>query len=295
MSAAQRFVLIGHPLGHTLSPVIHQAAYDALGLPHSYQAVACPEEADALRQIERVRSGEVRGLNVTVPYKRLALARADRLDDSAREVGAANVLCRDEAGQLVAYNTDALALADELGKAAQGRGALVIGNGGAALAAVVAARHAGAAPVGVIARRFSADLPAAQWPMADELRAAGAEPMAWVGAAAGTAQLLQLASTVAFVIQATSAGMKGADSGTAVAQAVPWAELPTDAFAYDLVYNPARTAFTEQAARHGLRASTGLGMLVGQAARAFSLWLGLPAPIAAMRSAAQRALFGGNS
>lgn len=292
MNGAVRFVLIGHPLGHTLSPVIHQAAYDALGLPHSYQAIACPSETQALQQIERVRSGAVQGLNITVPYKRLALASADRLDDSARAVGAANVLCRDEAGQLVAHNTDALALADELGNAAPGRSALVIGNGGAALAAVVAARLAGAARVGVIARRFSAELPSDEWPMAEVLRAVGAEPMVWPGAASGATQLLELAGTVAFVIQATSAGMKGADSGSAVAQAVPWSALPGDALAYDLVYNPARTAFTEQATHHGLRASTGLGMLVGQAARAFSLWLALPAPTAAMRHAAERALFG---
>jgi shikimate dehydrogenase len=84
--------------------------------------------------------------------------------------------------------------------------------------------------------------------------------------------------------------MKGADSGDAVVQIIPWNHLAQDVLFYDLVYNPAITPFLRNAAAHQRRWKNGLGMLVGQAARAFSLWLGVPAPIEIMREAAEKAL-----
>jgi shikimate dehydrogenase len=290
VTQGKQFVLIGHPVGHSVSPAIHRAAYGALGLPHTYEAVDCPTAEDAKRQIARVRAGVLAGANITVPHKRVALAEATQLDESARKVGAANVLLCNTEGQLVAHNTDALALTDELGTAAPGRSALVIGNGGAALAAVVACQAAGAQRVFVVARRFIANVPCERWPMAAELQARGASLLPWPS---GSAQpLREMAASCVFVVQATSAGMQGADSGEAIAQVVPWDALPRDTLVYDLVYNPARTPIIERALQLGLPAKNGLGMLVGQAAHAFTLWLGRPAPVSAMREAAEAALFG---
>src|SRR6478752_4341613 len=111
---SERFVLIGHPVGHSLSPVIHGAAYAALGRSATYDLIDAPDD-DAVRAVvEEVRAGRIRGANVTVPWKRVALASADRVDESARAVGAANVLARADDGAVVAYNTDALGLAEEL-------------------------------------------------------------------------------------------------------------------------------------------------------------------------------------
>jgi shikimate 5-dehydrogenase len=123
--------------------------------------------------------------------------------------------------------------------------------------------------------------------MALQLRALGAELLSW-----DSATLLPAAQSAAFVVQATSAGMKGADVGDELSRVLPWSALPSDALLYDLVYNPAETPFLNRARALGLRGSNGLGMLVGQAARAFSLWLGVTAPLAAMRLAAERALYG---
>jgi shikimate dehydrogenase len=92
------------------------------------------------------------------------------------------------------------------------------------------------------------------------------------------------------IVQATSAGMHGADSGRAVADVIPWAKLPAGALAYDLVYNPPDTEFVRAARAHGLVASHGLGMLIGQAALAIEIWLGTAPPLEPLREAAEAAL-----
>jgi shikimate dehydrogenase len=174
-------------------------------------------------------------------------------------VGAANTLVRREDGRIVAHNTDAPALVEELRALAgpddlRGKRALVLGSGGAARAARVALEALGAS-VAVRARSESNLAPCAD----DE------------------------ASTFA-VVQATSAGMTGADPGDAVAAAVAWDALPAAAIALDVVYAPPETPFLRAARARGVRCSNGLGMLARQGAIAFELWLGVPAPLDVMRA-----------
>jgi shikimate dehydrogenase len=241
------------------------------------------------RAADAVRTGEIAGANVTVPWKQVALGLADRADASASDVGAANVLVRDAAGAIVAHNTDVPALAFELRELVGSPGvALVLGAGGAALAAVAAARRLGA-DVRVTARRFDANVDADTWPNAAALRRLGATLLAWPAA---TGQVLDAAAGAKLVLQATTAGMSGAAAGDAVADVVPWSRLAPGAVAYDLVYNPSATPFLERARVANVTARGGLGMLVGQAALAFELWLGRTAPRAAMQRAAETALAG---
>jgi shikimate dehydrogenase len=287
-----RFVLIGHPVGHSISPAIHGAAYEALRLDCSYEAVDCPDADSVREQVERIRSREVIGANVTVPHKRLALALADRLDDSAKVPQAANVLLRAPDGAVEAHNTDTVALADELAAARGAEVAIIIGSGGASLAAIVACRALGVEEVFVVARKFVAGEPVESWPFAADFSASGARLLAWPTTAESREIFDAVTSRARLFIQATSAGMKGADPGHAVAELVPWTRVSRNAFAYDVVYNPAITPFMLAARAQGIAASNGLGMLVGQAARAFTLWLGIPAPLAAMQKAAERALYG---
>jgi shikimate dehydrogenase len=283
-----RFVLFGHPVAHSLSPVIHQAAYAALGLPHRYELRDVPDLAALDAACAELRRGSLAGANVTIPWKREALARADRADASAAAVGAANVLVRAPNGELVAHNTDVPALAAEIGELAPAPASgLVLGSGGAALAAVAALFRLGARTVGVSARRFEAAADRSAWPLAAELTRLGARLLAWPGAAP---ELAHFAAETNVVVQATSAGMHGAAPGAGVARVVPWSSLPPGAAAYDLVYNPADTEFLREARAHGAVARGGLGMLVGQAALAFELWLGLAPPREAMRRAAEAEL-----
>lgn len=292
--AALGFALLGHPLGHSLSPAIHQAAYAELGLPHRYELCDVPDEAAVKAALARLRDGGVAGLNVTVPWKRLALRLAEHSDRLAAGVGAANVLVRGADGTLTAYNTDVLALAEELARfAPELRVASVIGNGGAALAAVAALRKQGVSRCLVTARGFDGQQAAESWPHAEQFRRLGAETLAWPARADAPASAWQdCIRESQVVLQATSAGMRGVDSGEALAALVPWSAAAPGTLAYDVVYNPSDTPFLRQARAHGLLAVGGLGMLVGQAAHAFELWLGQRAPREAMRVAAERALAG---
>jgi shikimate dehydrogenase len=286
---SRRFALIGHPVAHSLSPAIHGAAYRELGLPYRYELIDAASELELSAAVAEVRAGRIAGANVTVPWKTNALVLADRADASAASVGAANTLVRAEDGAVVAHNTDVPGLAGELETlvAAPGR-VLVLGAGGAALGAVAAARRLGASRIGVTARRFTIDVAARAWPGADALLRLGAELLPWPLSSAH--EVAEFASQTALVLQATSAGMHGAAPGREVAAAVPWKFLPREAAAYDLVYNPPDTEFLRAAREAGLKASGGLGMLVGQAAYAFELFCGMKAPRAAMEEAARAAL-----
>ena len=263
---ALRFALIGDPVAHSKSPRMQAAAFRALGLPHTYEAIRVAD-GDLGRIVTALRAGDFAGLNVTVPHKERVLALVDAVDAGARAAGAANTLVRTAQGRVTAYNTDAPALADEIGDLLSGirpggHRALVLGAGGAARAARTAlAEHLGFRDVVVRARR---------------LREAGMQ--AWTPSPESEA-------TTLVVVQATSAGMAGADPGDAVASVVAWDALPGDAVAIDVVYAPPVTPFLQIAGERGLRCTNGLGMLARQGALALQLWLQREAPLDAMRAA----------
>jgi shikimate dehydrogenase len=269
-----KFALLGHPVAHSLSPVIHQAAYRELAEPHSYELIDAATEADVARAIAELQSGALAGLNVTIPWKRQAFAAADRCSALAERLGVANVLAR-EAGQIVAYNTDALALEVEFRRLATGKRALVLGSGGAAPAVVAACQAAGIAEVVVTARRFVPGTPSAGWPGSAEFVRLGATLLPWPETTPkARADFDEMARGSGLVVQCTSAGMHGADSGETIARLVPWPLLGAEALAYDLIYAPLETPFLRVAREAGKRTAHGLDMLVGQAQLAIEIWLG---------------------
>ncbi|HEX3774137.1 MAG TPA: shikimate dehydrogenase [Polyangiaceae bacterium] len=290
--AKQRFVLIGHPVLHSLSPAIHQAAYDALGLPHRYELVDCPDEAAVERVVAELRAGKIAGANVTIPWKRAALKLADRVAPGAQRVAVANVLARGEGGAIVAHNTDVPALVEEFQRLSSSvRRAVVIGNGGAAPAVVSALQDAGAERIALTARRFDSKEPESNWPHGADFAAQGASLLAWPESdPAAARRFRETLARVDVIVQCTSAGMHGADDGEQLARIVPWEHVPQSALAYDLIYNPATTPFLTHARQAGLEAENGLGMLVAQAALAIKLWLNLTPPRAALEHAALAAL-----
>jgi shikimate dehydrogenase len=278
---SKRFAVVGDPVAHSKSPAMHGAAFRALGLPHTYEAVRFT--ADELPQaVAMLREGTFDGLNVTVPHKERVLSLADHLDASARVAGAANTLVRDADGRVVAYNTDAPALAAELRRLLGpvplpgGFRALVLGSGGASRAAIAALGvNLGFADVVVRARAFAEN-------GRKEAFAASAPcpvtPQPWCASPGSEARTLA-------IVQATSAGMQGADAGEAVTAVVAWDALPTGAVAIDVVYAPPSTPWLRAARARGLRCDNGLGMLARQGALALELWLGIEAPLEVMRAA----------
>jgi shikimate dehydrogenase len=283
---SRRFAVIGDPIAHSKSPAMHAAAYRALGLPHAYEAIRATE-ADLASIVRKLREGALDGLNVTVPHKRRILDHVDAIDASASAAGAANTLVRAADGRVVAHNTDVPALAREVLALAPERTpsawrasrALVLGTGGAARAAVMAlAENAGVAEIVVRGRRtegFAAEMRALF--DARNVRASLAvEP--WIASP-------DRERDVDCIVQATSAGMHGAEPGEATANAIAWSALPAHAVALEIIYAPPETPFMRAASARGIRAANGFGMLARQGALAFELWLGVPAPYEAMRAA----------
>ena len=286
------FAVVGDPVRHSASPRMHAAAYRLLGLDCVYDAIhATAEELPSV--IARLRSGELSGLNVTLPHKERVLALVDAVDESARAANAANTLVRNAAGQLVAYNTDVTALADELrdlaGKASVAawseRHVLILGTGATARSAVLAlGRDLGVARITVRGRAL----------IDDERRAAlRAELRGRLALAGCSAELAcepwfpseTTERSVGAIVQATSLGMTGWGAGEVTRDVVAWKVVSKSCVALDVVYGASRTAFVVAAKAHGLRTADGRGMLARQGARAFSLWFGRGEVLAVMRAA----------
>lgn len=265
--------VIGDPARHSLSPAIHNAAFEACDLDWVYLAFDVPDGAapDALHAMRTLGLG---GLSVTMPHK---TAVADALDDcseAATRLRAVNCVVPTADG-LRGENTDGdgfvAALAADAGLAPAGLDALVIGGGGAARAVVEALARHGAASVSVHNR--SRD------------RAAAAARLA--GERGHVVDLVELAR-YRLVVNATPVGMGGAGDPDALPCQVD--ELGDHQVLVDLIYEPARTAWLRRAADRGIEGHNGLSMLVHQAAAAFTLWTGLSAPLDAMTEAASVAL-----
>ncbi len=261
--------VLGHPVGHSLSPAMHNAAFREVGLDAVY--VALPVAPEALPEGMRgAHALGFQGLNVTVPHKQRAAEVCHRLDDVARLCGAVNTLRRLTEGW-EGLNTDAPACLDLLQAAGARRGAraLLLGAGGAALAGAWALLTAGA-EVMVAARRADA----AEDLCHRMLSALGGEPVArpveWEDAA-------ELAEGADVVVNATSIGLGGKG------EALPGLRFHAGQIAADFVYGD--TAFMRLAHAGGATLVTGEAILVRQGALAFTLWTGKPAPEAVMAAA----------
>jgi len=288
-----RFAVIGSPIAHSRSPAMHEAAYRALGLPHTYEKIET-SAAELPARVDALRRGDFAGLNVTVPHKQSVLKLVDEIHASARATGAANTLVRTPEGKIRAHNTDTPALADEIARLAgnarilRGAVAIVIGTGGAARAAIVAlASHLQVGRILIRGRSLGETSHAVAYVREIDrmLAAAGGRGVAVGLGADGLHVPDKEDARLVAIIQATSCGMKGAAPGEVVANAVRWDDVPLSAVALDVVYAPHRTPFLDRARERGLVCDNGIGMLARQGALAFELWMGMPAPAAIMRAA----------
>jgi shikimate dehydrogenase len=288
---ALRFAVIGSPIEHSLSPLMHRAAFAALGLKHVYERVETTRE-DLPRRIAELKDGTFAGLNVTVPLKEKVLDLVDEISSSVRAIGAANTLVRGSGGIVVAHNTDAPALRQELEQLGDGAGlgpprsggemeqetfrdrsVLVLGSGGAARAALVALATLGANRIIVRGRNVE-----------NASKLATIIPGITVEVQALEAPARER-EDLAGIVQATTCGMLGGPAGEQVATAVHWESVPSDAIAFDVVYRPRETPFLHAARARGLVCDDGTGMLARQGALAAQLWLGIIPPVDVMRQA----------
>lgn len=258
--------VIGDPVRHSLSPILHNAAFAALGL--DWVSAPFPVAASTGAQaVDAMRTLGLAGLSVTTPHKEAVAQAADEVSDAVAALGAANCLVRSTDGRIRAENTDGDGFLGGLravaGETVQGRTVAVLGAGGAARAIVRACAAAGAAQVLVVNRTAERAEVCAR--LAGPVGAA-AEPAAVAGAD--------------LVVNATTVGM-GPDRGLPCDPAL----LHRDQTVVDIVYNPLETAWLAAARAARIDAFNGLAMLVHQAAAAVTHWTARPAPVEAMTSA----------
>jgi shikimate dehydrogenase len=262
-------VVIGQPIEHSLSPVIHNAAFAQAGLDWHLFALTVPA-GDAARAIAVMRNHHLAGMSVTMPHKDAVVSLVDECSPAAAALDAVNCVSWD-GERLVGDNTDGPGLVDALRIDSDfdpaGHRAVVLGAGGAARAVVRALAAAGVTEVVVVNRTT-----------------ARAEVAAALGGAAGRVGSPADIPGADLVVNATSVGMGG--SGLPCDPAL----LHAGQLVVDLVYQPVHTQLLQAAADQGASVADGVGMLVHQAAHAFERWTGTEAPRAVMAAAARTEL-----
>ncbi len=277
--------VIGWPVAHSLSPVMHNAALRRMGLNWHY--VPLPVHPHGVGDaIHGAAALGFRGVNVTVPHKQAVMALMDRVAPEASAVGAVNtvVMTRDAGGGVIleGHNTDVEGFLGSLRaggfEPAGGKG-IVVGAGGAARAVVYGLLTAGMEEIVVLNRTASR----AQALVADLQRALaacrGVGHRSRVRAGALTPEGLQAETHgAALLVNATTVGMWPRGNGSVWPDELP---MPVHLTVYDLVYNPLETRLLRQARDSGSRAIDGLGMLARQGALALALWLDMPVDVEA--------------
>ncbi len=263
--------MLGDPIGHSLSPVLHRAAYAALGLDWSYDARRVP--AGGLEAFLAGLDGTWRGLSLTMPLKREALGLADRLTDRARLAGAVNTLLLDEEGERVGDNTDlpgAVAAIRERTTAPLASAA-ILGGGATATSIGLALVDLGVTSVDLLVRDAAR--------AAETVHALRAHP---AGVEVRTRALDDNAAVVADIVVSTIPAAAQTDVLVARCGGVP--------VVFEALYDPWPTPLAASASDRVLVG--GLDLLVHQAVLQFELFTGLRAPREAMRAAGRKALDG---
>jgi shikimate dehydrogenase len=278
--------LIGDPVTHSVSPVMHNAAFEALGLDYIYLPFNVAKDKLA-QAVDGVGGLNIRGLNVTIPHKVAVIPFLGRLEPLAERIGAINTIIN-ESGVLTGHNTDAagfLKVLQENGIEPRDKKVVLLGAGGAARAIAFALAEKGTG-LAILNRK---------------------QEMAWAVELASSVssfsgrkvkalelneQNLKAALVPAdVVVNATSVGMSPNDGQSPVSRELLRQELVV----FDIVYNPVKTRLLSEAEQAGAITVNGLDMLVWQGVLAFELWTGVKAPVKVMRDEVVRALGGGSS
>jgi shikimate dehydrogenase len=272
--------IIGWPVSHSLSPILHDYWLKEHGIDGEYARLPAQPEAFAA-SVERARQEGFRGVNITVPHKEAAYRLVQDRDAAAEVCGAVNLLVFSQGG-IQGRNTDYVglhkSLAESLGEdALKGKTVLMLGAGGAARAAILALDELGVAQIDILNRNQA---------RAESLShdmALKAKPRLVPGPLAAFASVAQGA---ALLVNTTSAGMTGNET-----LALDLSPLPPAAPVCDIVYNPLETALLKDAAKRGHKTIDGLGMLMHQAVPSFEAFFGLtPKVTPGLRAALVRAL-----
>lgn len=266
--------VIGKPVGHSLSPAIHNAAFRTLGLNFVYLAWQVDAIGDAVKGLRAL--GNFRGASVTIPHKVAAMQFLDQVEPTAKRIGAINTIVA-EKGELIGYNTDAtgaLRALRESGVDLKGRRIVVLGSGGAARAIAFAlAAESGAGKLTLLGIEDSE-----RTMLAQDIRSAAA--LTVEDSCLDESTLSRILPDSHVLIHCTPVGMSPKTEATCV----PASLLHPGLAVMDIVYNPRETQLLKNAKRVGCKTIPGLDMFLNQAVTQFELWTGQPAPVAVMRT-----------
>jgi len=269
--------IFGHPVRHSLSPAMHNSAFETLGLDCVYVAFDIHPEKIGLAA-EAIKTLDIMGVNVTIPHKETIMPYLDDIAPDAVHTGAVNTV-KNDGGKLYGYNTDVegfmRAVKEDLGFEPEGADVFLLGAGGAARA-VMSAFCMNAAGRICIANRTPGKAESLATQFRNHFSEIEIESMALDDAPAVRSRLAE----ADIIVNSTSAGMSGEG-----AVELPLEALKKNAVIYDLVYKPPETALVKESRERGHKASGGLSMLLYQGAKSFEIWTGKEAPVDVMKKA----------
>ncbi len=269
--------IFGHPVKHSLSPNMHNSAFNELGLDSVYVAFDIdPENIEEATNAIRVIG--IKGINITIPHKQTIIPHLDEVAPDARLTGAVNTV-KNEDGKLSGFNTDVggflRAIREDLDFTPEGKNLFITGAGGAARAVLSAFCMNGGSVVYV-----SDIIPEKAVELADQFKSNFADITFETISMEDKTLISEIFKHVDILVNASPAGMDGVGSLD-----IPLSELNNDAVVYDLVYKPTNTKLLTDARELGHKASGGLSMLLYQGAESFEIWTGENAPVSVMREA----------
>ena len=269
--------IFGHPVNHSLSPQMHNAAFQALRLDCIYLAFDIhPKDFEIAARA--IKSMGISGVNITIPHKESIIFFLDEISPEANITGAVNTV-KNVDGKLIGYNTDVSgflrAIKEDLGFHPKGLSATVVGAGGAARAVLTSLCMNEAYQVYVINRTLDKAKR-----LASEFKKGFKDTFIQAVSLDDKDEIKNILGKTNLLVNATSAGMKGVDSVE-----IPLEYLQKEAVIYDLVYDPRETNLIKTAKELGYKASGGLSMLLYQGVESFEIWTGKDAPIGVMKKA----------
>lgn len=260
-----KLALIGYPLGHSLSPVLYNAAFKQLGLDGSYELLPTENE-DLINRIKYLRANKYYGFNVTIPHKVPVSLFLAKYDENINMVGAVNTVKIEQDLSLSGYNTDVDGFREPLKKYdLKGKHAAVFGTGGASRAVCAGLYRQGIKKIDFYTRNVINSKETI-----DVLR----KKFENIEINSIQLSLMETLENVDIVVNTTPMGMKNFDETNSPLADKQIESLPNDAIIYDIVYNPLRTALISKAIKYNKQFICGLDMLVWQACYAVKIWCG---------------------
>lgn len=268
--------ILGYPLGHSLSPFMHNAALKNLGLSGSYEKLEYPPE-ELENAVKFIKDNGFSGVNVTIPFKIDIIKYLDEIDSAAQAVGAVNTLKISKEGKITGYNTDVYGFLGALGDIETGKTAAIIGNGGAARAVIYGLVTAGFKNINIYARNTVKSKELVKFAVNLQSKS--------------TFHIEQLTENIDLkeihlLVNTTPLGMYGKFEGISPVSLESLKTMPADGIVYDIVYKPEITKFLEYSKLCDLKTVKGIEMLVLQGAKSFEIWTEQTAPVDVMRQSA---------